>query len=148
MEVNVAIMCSCMPSLAACANRHQQLFSSIKSHMRLGSFSFRKNSSKSSRQSDNQEMIGAERLPSTEEDGRINKLTLGSAVRDGRFLKTGDRSQFVMSQYIAEEDQLQSSEHHQPGKTPRQTARGNFELRSFSDGSVDNEKVSPGDTMV
>lgn len=93
-------------------------------------------------------MIGAERLPSTEEDGRNNKLTLGSAVRDGRFLKTGDRSQFVVSQYIPEEYQLKSGEHHQLGKTPKQTARGDFELRSFSDGSVDNEKVSPGETMV
>ena len=113
------------------------------------SFTFRKHGSKSSRQSDNQDMIGAERLPSTEEDARHPNLTLGSAVRDGRFLKTGDRSQFVMSQYIPEEDQLQSGEHHQPGKTPKQTARGDFELRSFSDGSVDhNEKVSPEESMV
>lgn len=94
-----------------------------------------------------------ERIPS--EDGRNSnqKLTLGSAVRDGRFLRTVDEGRFAGSR--AGESQFDRSSRivnsdYFPGKEgggreeeedrKRETVRNGYELRSFPGGARDEEK--------
>ena len=147
VEVNVAIICGCLPSLAAYISRHRQFFSSLRSHIRLGSVSFRKHSYKSSKQSPSKELIGAESPASTEEDTRYDPITLGSAVYyDGRFLKTVDGTQFVRSQDLGgAEHGPRSEEHHLEKATLKQTTRNVYEMRSFPGGAVDDKDFThPG----
>lgn len=150
MEINVAIICGCLPSFAAYISHHRELFSSLRSHIRLPSVSFRKSTGKSSQQSSSEGVVSPERLPSTETDTRYHALTLGSTVRhEGKFYKMDDATQLVKSQYLSGGDYvLQPEGYYGDGKTPKQTTRNDFELRSFPGGSVEDEKLAQAGTIV
>lgn len=150
VEINVAIICGCLPSVAAYISHHRELFSSLRSHIRLPSVSFRKYTGKSSQQSSSEGVVSPKRLPSTEEDSRYHALTLGSAVRhEGKLYRMDDATQLVKSQYLSGGDYgLQSGQYHREGKSPNQTARNDFELRSFPGGSVEDEKLAQAGTVV
>ena len=118
-------MCSCMPSYSAYIRRHMQTFRQLKSHIRASSswtISLRKQlSSKGSKRSGSEKigMVGrggkgveCDRSScdgGADHDAHNHPLTLGSVIRDGRFLKTGDRSQFVRSQHLPLGDPLRST---------------------------------------
>lgn len=121
VEINIAIMCSCMPSYSAYIRRHLQLFRQLKSHMRVGgpwNLLLGKPSTESRKHSDSERIFvtgAAECNPSSCDAGgdmhHRYPLTLGSAIRDGKFLQTHKRSQFARSQYLqspSPADQLQS----------------------------------------
>lgn len=146
----MAIICGCLPSIAAYISHHRELFISLRSHIRVPSVSFRKYTGKSSQQSSSDGVVSPKRLPSTEEDARYHALTLGSAVRhEAKFYKIDDATQLVKSQYLSGGDYgLPSGEYHREGKTPKQTTRNEFELRSFPGGSVEDEKLARAGTIV
>ncbi|KAL9608749.1 MAG: hypothetical protein Q9167_006421 [Letrouitia subvulpina] len=107
VEINVAIMCSCMPCYAAFVRRHKPFLRSLRSRLRAhqgywGFSSFRKlrDSKRSTDRDSDVEKIDLRQLKAETPvyDGGNSPLTLGSAVRDGRFLKTADRSQAVKSE--------------------------------------------------
>ena len=96
-------------------------------------------------------MVGVERIPS--EDARYNgKLTLGSAVRDGRFLRTVDEGRFggvgggeevVVESGFDRRSQMVNPEYvlrAEGEERSRETVRNGYELRSFPGGARDEEK--------
>ena len=82
VEINVTIICSCMPSLAAYLRHRLQSIRSITSHVRTKYF--RRVSSR--KQSSSMRLEDPERgnLGSGDKVG----LTLGSAIRNGKFMKS------------------------------------------------------------
>ena len=82
VEINVSIICSCMPSSASCLRHHRPALRSMTSNLRskyLNNGSFRK-------QSVSMKLDDFERANSNPDDQM--RLTLGSAVKDGKFLKS------------------------------------------------------------
>ena len=86
VEVNVSIMCSCMPSCAHYLRTHVQSLYSLSGRLREKYHSI----TSSRKQSSSMKLNGFERAdsnPSPNNDDKM-RLTLGSAVRDGKFLGT------------------------------------------------------------
>ena len=83
VEVNVSIVCACMPACAHFFRRHGDSFRSLSSRVRIRIKSFYNISSRKS--SSNADM---RRANSDEVENDQMKLTLGSAAKTGRFLET------------------------------------------------------------
>lgn len=97
VEINVTIMCSCMPCYSAFFRRHKAVAQYLKHprHFPWSFSSFRRlrSGKKIGDRDDDLEMFvshGA-RFGNDVYDGNSHALTLGSAVRDGRFLESVDR---------------------------------------------------------
>lgn len=142
-----------MPSFTAYVSRHRQIFRSLKSPLKFSSW-YRRFSYKSSKAtpSDSEEGFGqAERIPSS--DARYDHaLTLGSAVRGGKFMKTVDEkkfneSRFGTTQVVYEGDDTQEGRFDGAWKDPRQTMRGEMEFGASRE-QVNEEKRLPPHAMV
>ncbi|KAK4694387.1 hypothetical protein P7C71_g3192, partial [Lecanoromycetidae sp. Uapishka_2] len=84
VEVNVSIVCSCMPSYASWLNHHLPTLRTLRSRLRSRFYGSHKQHSSSSKLNE------FERVGSDSKEDKM-RLTLGSAVRDGKFLQTQQR---------------------------------------------------------
>ena len=84
VEVNVSIMCSCMPSYATYLRHHLTTLRTLRYRLRSKFYSSHKQHSSTS------ELNEFERVGSDPKDDKM-RLTLGSAVRGGKFLQTQQR---------------------------------------------------------
>ncbi|KAG7001477.1 hypothetical protein G7Y79_00031g065920 [Physcia stellaris] len=81
VELNVSIMCSCMPSYAICYRHHLPAFRSLQYRIRSKLYSSNKQGNPASK-------FGIFEREDSDNSGGNIKLTLGSALRDGKFLQT------------------------------------------------------------
>jgi hypothetical protein len=84
VEVNVSIMCSCMPSYATLPRRHLPALRNLGYRLRSKFYSSHKQHSSTLKLND-LERVGSD------SKGDEMRLTLGSAVRGGKFLQTQQR---------------------------------------------------------
>lgn len=88
IEVNVSIMCACMPACAHYFRRHGGAFRSLSSRLHLRIKSLYNMSSPKANSDEN--MHPFQRANSYEAENDKMKLTLGSTARTARFLETRD----------------------------------------------------------
>lgn len=112
VEVNVSIMCSCMPSYATCLRHHLPTLRSFQYRIRSRFYSSNKQDNSSSKFG----RFGREDSDhSGDNPGENMKLTLGSAIRGGQFLQT---------QHVQRKEWPLETVDEGERRTPQMTGRG------------------------